>query len=123
MINGPLFMIYGLQPRVGTSTCAFMILFTAISSVSQYFFAGHLGWQFFLWCLCFGFAAGVIGQFGVDAVLRKFQRPSYLVLLLGAIVVGAVIAMTITGSIKIAMESAEGQDIFNFDFEAFTCRR
>ena len=98
-----------------------MILFTAISSVSQYFFAGHLGWQFFLWCLSFGFVAGVIGQFGVDAVLRKFERPSYLVLLLGGIVIGAVVAMTITGSVKIAMESAAGEDIFKFDFQAFTC--
>ena len=121
MINGPLFMVYGLQPRVATSTCAFMILFTAIASVSQYFFGGHLGWQFFLWFLSWGFLSGILGQYGVDLILRRFPRPSVLCFLLGGIVTIAVTAMTVTGTLSIVEDAQAGQHIFQFDTSFFTC--
>merc|ERR1712056_171686 len=49
MVIGPLFITLDMQPKVGSSSCAFMILWTALSGVVQYAFAGKLGWQFILW--------------------------------------------------------------------------
>ena len=43
MVNGPLFVAMNLHPRVATSSCAFEILWTAISGVMLYAFAGKLG--------------------------------------------------------------------------------
>ena len=39
MVIGPLFMSIGMQPQVGTSSCAFMILWTAASGVLNYYFS------------------------------------------------------------------------------------
>ena len=78
MVQGPLFMIYNMEPRVATATCAFSIWFTSISSVSQYFFAGHIGFQFFFYFFCFGFISGIIGQNGVDILLNRIKRPRYV---------------------------------------------
>lgn len=36
MVIGPLFIEIGMQPQVGTASCAFMILWTATSGVVQY---------------------------------------------------------------------------------------
>lgn len=36
MVIGPLFIEIGMQPQVGTASCAFMILWTATSGVIQY---------------------------------------------------------------------------------------
>lgn len=49
MVIGPLFLEIGMEPQVGTSTCAFMILFTATSGVMLYLFSGNLGWQLCVW--------------------------------------------------------------------------
>ena len=121
MINGPLFVAMNLHPRVATSSCAFEILWTAISGVLLYFFAGKIGWAFIVWCVCIGFVAGLIGQFGLDAVLKRIGRPSVVVLLLGTIVGSACMGMLITGSIKIGRDVSAGKNLFYFNTYDFKC--
>ena len=43
MVIGPLFLSIGMEPQVGTSSCAFMILWTAFSGVVIYGIDEHLG--------------------------------------------------------------------------------
>merc|ERR1712216_1071807 len=45
MVIGPLFLSIGMQPQVGTGSCAFMILFTALSGTIAYASDDHLGGQ------------------------------------------------------------------------------
>jgi len=101
MVIGPLFIEIGMQPQVGTSSCAFMILWTATSGVIQYYAAGKLGWEFMIWFMAFGFVSGQLGQRGVNKVLKQTGRPSIVVLLLGSIIGVACIAMTISGILKV----------------------
>ena len=44
MVIGPLFLAIGMEPQVGTSSCAFMILWTAFSGVVIYGVDEHLGY-------------------------------------------------------------------------------
>ena len=46
---GPLFLAIGMEPQVGTSSCAFMILWTAFSGVVIYAVDNHLGAQLAIW--------------------------------------------------------------------------
>ena len=121
MINGPLFVAMNLHPRVATSSCAFEILWTAISGVLLYAFAGKLGFAFIIWCVCIGFVAGLVGQFGLDAVLKRSGRPSLVVLLLGSIVAAACVGMLITGSLKIASDIGVGKNLLYFNTDDFMC--
>merc|ERR1719424_1711310 len=41
MVIGPLFIQLDMEPKVGSSSCAFMILWTALSGVVQDWFAVH----------------------------------------------------------------------------------
>merc|ERR1719324_1143474 len=93
MVIGPLFIQLDMQPKVGSSSCAFMILWTAVSGVVQYAFAGKLGWQFILYGIAVGFVSGQLGQRGVDHMLKKSGRPSMVIFLLGGIVLVACVAM------------------------------
>merc|ERR1739845_224973 len=74
MVIGPLFIGLDMQPKVGSSSCAFMILWTAISGVVQYSFAGKIGWEFILYGVVVGLISGQMGQRGVDHMLRKSGR-------------------------------------------------
>jgi uncharacterized membrane protein YfcA len=123
MVIGPLFIQLDMQPKVGSSSCAFMILWTAISGVVQYAMAGKLGLQFILYGIVVGFVSGQLGQRGVDSMLKKFGRPSYVIFLLGGIVATACIAMTCTGVWKLAEGLAEGKNILQFDTYDFECHQ
>lgn len=101
-----------------------MILWTATSGCIQYYYAGKLGWKFLLYFVGFGFISGQLGQRLVNKVypsrahpqgtrtltanppmqvLRMTGRPSYVVLLLGGIIVLACAAMTGTGIYKVGL--------------------
>jgi uncharacterized membrane protein YfcA len=94
MVIGPLFLSIGMEPQVGTSSCAFMILWTAFSGVVAYGADEKLGYQLALCCISIGFVSGQIGQRGVNAILKKTGRPSYVVFLLGGIIGTATVAMS-----------------------------
>ena len=94
MIIGPLFLSIGMEPQVGTSSCAFMILWTAFSGVVAYGADDHLGAELACSCVAVGFVSGQLGQRLVNAVLKKTGRPSYVVFLLGAIIGSATVAMS-----------------------------
>jgi uncharacterized membrane protein YfcA len=121
MVIGPLFIQLDMQPKVGSASCAFMILWTALSGVVQYAFAGKLGWQFILYGIVVGFVSGQIGQRGVDAMLKKSGRPSFVIFLLGGIVLVACVAMSCTGTYKLITGLSEGNDMFVFDTYDLEC--
>merc|ERR1719198_835540 len=121
MIIGPLFMQVGLEPKVGTASCAFMILWTATSGVVQYMALGKLGWEFMGCCVAVGFVSGQIGQRGVNYVLEKSGRPSLVILLLGGVIAVACSAMTIGGGVRVASQALSGEDIFVFSTEGLLC--
>lgn len=121
MVIGPLFIQLDMQPKVGSSSCAFMILWTAVSGVVQYAFAGKLGWQFILYGVAVGFISGQLGQMFVDSMLKKLGRPSMVIFLLGSIVLVACISMTISGIVKVIFAVADGAPLFEFDTSGFVC--
>jgi len=110
MVIGPLFLSIGMEPQVGTSSCAFMILWTAFSGVVIYGVDGKLGAELAIWCVGFGFISGQIGQRLVNAVLKKTGRPSYVVFLLGSIIGAACVAMTCMMVVKMVTGDYDAND-------------
>ena len=123
MVIGPLFMMINLEATVGTASCAYMILWTASSGVLQYWVAGKIHWSFILYFAAFGFASGQIGQKGVDKVLKKTGRPSYVVFLLAFIIMAACITMTANGIVAAIEQHNDGENLFKFSTEDFTCTK
>mmetsp|Transcript_54351 Transcript_54351/g.151383 ORF Transcript_54351/g.151383 Transcript_54351/m.151383 type:complete len:539 (-) Transcript_54351:115-1731(-) len=121
MVIGPLFIQLDMQPKVGSSSCAFMILWTAASGVVQYVFAGKIGIQFILYGVFVGLISGQMGQRIVDAALKKTGRPSYVIFLLGGIVSVACVAMTATGTFKVVQAIAAGENVLKLDLYDFQC--
>jgi len=120
MVIGPLFLAIGMEPQVGTSSCAFMILWTALSGVVSYGADGNLGAGLAVWCVSFGFISGQIGQRLVNHILKKTGRPSYVVFLLGSIIGAACIAMASGLIAKIIMGDYDANDIIEKNETAAT---
>ena len=111
MVIGPLFLSIGMEPQVGTSSCAFMILWTAFTGVVIYGVDDHLGAELALWCVAFGFISGQVGQRLVNTVLKKTGRPSYVVFLLGTIICLACLAMATTLVVKMVTGDYDANDV------------
>jgi hypothetical protein len=121
MVIGPLFIEIGMQPQVGTSSCAYMILWTALSGVIQYYTAGKLGWKFAFFFGCMGFVSGQIGQTGVTRVLKLTGRPSIVVTLLGGIIGLACFIMVVSLPIKLATSDLSAAETFALETDWATC--
>jgi hypothetical protein len=121
MVIGPLFIDIGMQPQVGTSSCAYMILWTAMSGVVQYYYAGKLGWQFTAFFAAVGFVSGQIGQNGVQHMLKRSGRPSLVVLLLGGIIGLACVVMTLSTAVNLALSDVSATELFALDTYWATC--
>ena len=89
----------------------------------QYWVAGKIHWSFILYFAAFGFASGQIGQKGVDKVLKKTGRPSYVVFLLAFIIMAACITMTANGIVAAIEQHNDGENLFKFSTEDFTCTK
>ena len=83
-----------------------------------YVFAGKLSVSILVWCVFFGFLSGQIGQRGVNHVLKKTGRPSYVIFLLGGVIGVAVVAI-VSGFLAGVATGAE--DMGAFDVSAFLC--
>jgi len=123
MVIGPLFIQLDMQPKVGSSSCAFMILWTAISGVIQYALADKIGWEFILYGVLVGLISGQCGQRFVDTALKKSGRPSYVIFLLGGIVCVACVSMTGTGIYKLIDAISSGDNFFSLDLYDFQCHQ
>jgi len=123
MVLGPLFIEIGMQPTVAKSSCAFMILWTGLSGVIQYWMADKLGWQLALYFVVVGYCSGQIGQRGLKKVIKATGRESIVILLLGSIIGLACVSMVVTGSISIS-EKAEcgGYDFWTPSTGEFACK-
>lgn len=121
MILGPIFMAVDMEPRCATSASAFSILWTAGSGTILWVFGGNLNYQLLIWMMSFGFISGQIGQRGVDSVLHKTNRPSYLIFLLGSIISLACLAMVTSGIATITLDVMNGREIFYLELAEFKC--
>ena len=94
-----------------------MILWTAASGVTLYWFEGKYSSSLLGWCVAFGFVSGQIGQRGVNHVLRRTGRPSYVIFLLGSIIALAVVLITFFSIVLLA----SGKEDMGFDISGFLC--
>ena len=94
-----------------------MLLWTAASGVVLYWFEGKYSLSLLGWCVAFGFVSGQLGQRGVNHVLQKTGRPSYVIFLLGFIIAVSDILIATFSIILMA----KGKEEMGFDISGFLC--
>jgi len=101
LVKGPLMLELGILPQVAAATSAFMITFTSSSAVIQYLFMGLIPWTFGVWYFIFGVIASFIGQTGLDYIIRRYQKVSYITFLIGFVTLLSTAGLVLVGIIKI----------------------
>ena len=85
----------------------------------RYYEAGLISPAFIVWSVFWGFFSGQLGQRGVNHVIKKTGRPSYVIFLLGSII--GVACATIT--LGFIARAAQGDVDTKFNISAFLCTK
>eukprot|EP00029_Vermamoeba_vermiformis_P001017 TRINITY_DN11186_c0_g1_i1.p1 TRINITY_DN11186_c0_g1~~TRINITY_DN11186_c0_g1_i1.p1 ORF type:complete len:421 (-),score=91.31 TRINITY_DN11186_c0_g1_i1:46-1308(-) len=114
MVNGPVLLEMGLLPEVATATSAFMIIFTAASTVMQYLLLGQLPYKLGGWFMPVGFLAGLFGNYLISFLVKKYKKSSLISFMLSVVIGLCTIALTVTGVLDLIAQSKEPGS-FQFD--------
>lgn len=115
MIAGPFLLSLGLLPTVSAATTSFMTLFTSSSSTVQYIALGRVKADYGILLFFLAMVASYVGQRFIVGPIRKRNKTSLLVMILGGIIGGAAILLCVTGTMQILQDYHQGT---SFGFKA-----
>lgn len=93
IVKGPLMLEMGILPEVAAATTATMIVFTSAAACVTYVSFGMLRYDYGIPMFCLGFFTTLIGQCGLNIIMKKNKRPSLIVLSIGFVVAFSTVLM------------------------------
>jgi uncharacterized membrane protein YfcA len=91
----------GVHPAVASASLACMVLFTSATATISYATVGLLTYDYAAMCALIGFGATVAGQTVMRALMKQYQRNSYIAFAIGIVVGLSAICMTIESVVAI----------------------
>eukprot|EP00435_Cladocopium_sp_Y103_P066273 s1586_g28.t1 len=111
MIMGPKLLELGCLPQVQSATTATTLFVMSSSTAIAFWVQGTAAIDYSLW-LGFATALGaVVGKALVGWLVKRLQRPSVIMFLLGGIIALSVVVMSITGFIDVVDDIVQGNDM------------
>jgi uncharacterized membrane protein YfcA len=93
MINVPYMLEIGMQPEVAAATSSFIIVFTALSTVVQYFIIGAVPIKSGAWYGSIGLISAIVGQFAISAIVKKYKKSSIISFMLGGLISASAVGL------------------------------
>jgi len=105
-INSPTMLELGVLPAQVPATSGLLILLTSSVAIIQYLALGRIQYDYLIWFICVGFIGGVSGHLGIRYYLKKYQRQSTIVFLLGVLVFAGMVVLIYTISMLFISKTA-----------------
>lgn len=106
---------FGVNPLVCSATGMYMVMLATLSSSILFIMEGKMlyGYAIFLG-LCMS-VASIIGLKSVDRIMKKYGRPSLLVLVLAGVIIGGTFTTSGLSIVQIITEYDDGKNLFKFN--------
>ncbi|CAJ1369217.1 unnamed protein product, partial [Effrenium voratum] len=111
MIMGPKLLDLGCLPQVQSATTATTLFVMSTSTVISFLVQGTAQLDYSLWLGGATALGAVVGKAVVGWVVKRTQRPSVIMFLLGGIIAVSVVVMSITGLIDVVDDISQGNDL------------
>jgi uncharacterized membrane protein YfcA len=106
IVIAPLMLALDVYPAVASATTATLVLFTVTTAAVCFLIFGSLVYDYGLACLLVGFVSTTAGQWVMDRLMKRYNRPSYIAYSIGIVVAVSAVCMTIESVIAIWKEQA-----------------
>lgn len=87
ILKNPIMLELGIIPEVSVATSSFAILFTVSSTALQFWIFGLLPMDYSIAFLFVGFVGAFVGQIVVHVLLKDDDKPRFLILVLGILII------------------------------------
>jgi uncharacterized membrane protein YfcA len=114
MIFNPLLLELGMLPTVSSATGMYLVMFSSLSTVTQFVIMGHFFWYYAIWLGAFSIIGTIFGIIVVNRVVKRTGKQSIVVLLLVTLIYASLVAMPAEGIYNIVKELDDGKSIFAF---------
>eukprot|EP01065_Artemidia_motanka_P024407 TRINITY_DN2909_c0_g1_i1.p1 TRINITY_DN2909_c0_g1~~TRINITY_DN2909_c0_g1_i1.p1 ORF type:complete len:592 (+),score=114.07 TRINITY_DN2909_c0_g1_i1:267-1778(+) len=111
MILGPMLYEMGMTPQAQSATSGLATFFVASGTVTQFAIGGDINASFPAVFCFIGFVAAAVGHFGIGHYIRKYQRTSLIIWSMVFIIAGSMVALGITGAMKVYKNVTGGGNI------------
>mmetsp|Transcript_42972 Transcript_42972/g.50404 ORF Transcript_42972/g.50404 Transcript_42972/m.50404 type:complete len:139 (+) Transcript_42972:337-753(+) len=115
VIFNPLLLEFGVNPLVSSATGMYMVMLATLSSSILFTMEGKMNFPFAIWFGIFMCFATIIGIRSVDKAIRKYGRPSLIVIILAAVIIVGTIVTPVMSFSEIRKEYEQGISIFAFN--------
>jgi uncharacterized membrane protein YfcA len=111
IVLGPLLLELGMNAEVSQATTATFVFLSSSLASLQFIMLGKGMPQYVLWFTTWVVLATIVGQTGIDYLLKKYKRTSPIVLSVAGIVGGSLVMMTLVGGMDIYADLMRGADM------------
>merc|ERR1719198_841101 len=111
IVLGPLLLELGMNAEVSQATTAMFVFLSSSLASLQFIMLGKGMPQYVLWFTTWVILATVVGQTGIDYLLKKYKRTSPIVLSVAGIVAGSLLMMSVVGSMDVYHDLQRGADM------------
>mmetsp|Transcript_4345 Transcript_4345/g.16354 ORF Transcript_4345/g.16354 Transcript_4345/m.16354 type:complete len:236 (-) Transcript_4345:180-887(-) len=108
MLKAPVLVELGLLPETIVASSSFMIMFTSSITTSQFVILGRLPFDYGIVFAIGGFISALVGQMMFEYVVKKFDRPSLLVILMAIVIGVSTLLMGGVGASRLIRDVHEG---------------
>ena len=91
VIFNPYLISMGVPPKVSSATGMYLIMYSKIAACTVYLLAGYLNIEYGLWIAAWSSAGAILGLYGSNWYMKKFNRQSIIVMSLAFILFLAVV--------------------------------
>lgn len=102
LVINPILLKEGLAPSVAAGVSSVIVLFTSLSTTTQYIIVGAFDLWFAFYIIIASGIGAIIGNSVLKKLLRKYNKPSILVWILASLLIASGIVLPIIGGIKIS---------------------
>jgi len=114
VIFNPYLIGMGVPPKVSSATGMYLIMYSKIAACTVYFLAGKMDLEYGFWIAAWSSLGAVIGLYGSNWYMNKFNRQSIIVICLAFILFLAVVSQPTYNFILMADYIKEGHNVLKF---------
>ena len=117
-IFNPVLLSMGIPASVSGSTGMYLVMFTTLGQSVTYILLGQLNFSYALWISAWCILGTYMGMRLLDWLMKKYNRQSFIIYLLSAILGISAVLTVLLGSKDMLdqLDKGQGDKIFEFNF-------
>jgi len=110
-VTSPIMLMMGMEPRVIAASAAFMILFTASSTTTQYLIMSRLQADYAAWFFSVAFFSCLVGHYLINSLTKGTNKSAHVVFVLAGVVGASAVGIGLLGVMRFSQQLSDGANL------------